>query len=347
MGTILLAARVLLAVVFATAGIAKLLDRQGTRSALEGFGVPSFALSPGSLLLPLAELATAFALVPQQSAQWGGLAALVLLLAFIGGIANAMTRGQAPDCHCFGQLHSEPAGRGTLGRNIALAALAGLVAVEGPGPDLPSWIGDRGGAELVATSAGIAAAVLGALAISLWRENRTLKRGLDQARTELATFPPGLPVGTVAPSFALRSLTGESVTLESLCARGQPVALVFISPTCGPCSHLLPKLAGWQGTLADSLTVAVVSEGTHGENLALVQDSTAQVLLQEGSEVLQAYRVEGTPASVLVSAEGRISSAAASGAFASESLIRLALRQRHRLGSPSPQGKLPSAGPVA
>jgi uncharacterized membrane protein YphA (DoxX/SURF4 family)/thiol-disulfide isomerase/thioredoxin len=345
MGTILLVARLLLAVVFATAGIAKLLDREGTRSALEDFGVPRVALSPASILLPLAELTTAMALVPPQTAQWGGLAALVLLLAFVGGIANAMARGQAPDCHCFGQLHSAPAGRGTVIRNLSLAVPAALVAIEGPGPSLTSWIGDRAGAELVALGTGIAAVALGILAISLWRRNRTLSRDLDQARGELALFPPGLPVGAPAPTFALRSIDGQSVTLESLCSRGQPVAVVFVSPGCGPCTYLVPKVAQWQGTLSGNLTVALVSTGTPDENLALLKDSTAELLLQEDSEVLQAYRVEGTPTGVLVSAEGRVASAPAPGAFGIESLIRLALRQPHGIGSP--QEKLPSADPVA
>jgi thiol-disulfide isomerase/thioredoxin/uncharacterized membrane protein YphA (DoxX/SURF4 family) len=346
MGTIVLAARLLLAVVFATAGIAKLHDRPGTRTALGEFGVPSFALSAGSLLLPLAELVTAVALVPQQSAQWGGLAALILLLGFIAGIVNALAKGQAPDCHCFGQIHSEPAGRGTLYRNSTLAAVAGLVLVEGPGPSITSWIGDRSAAELVATAAGIAAVALGAAAISLWRDNRTLLCALDQARSELAVFPAGLPNGAVAPDFALTSLDGENVTLESLRSRGQPVALIFVSPGCGPCEHLLPKVTRWQGTLAGNLTVAVVSVGTRADNLALLHgDSTTDFLLQNDSEVTRAYRVGGTPSTVLVSAEGRIASAPAQGAFASESLIRLALRQRHSV--PAPQGKLPSAGSVA
>src|SRR3954454_14585054 len=114
MGTAVLGARLFLAAVFATAGAAKLFDLPGNRDALRGFGVPEPLVRPIGVLLPLAELSTAVALVARPSAQWAGLAALVLLLAFIGGIANAMRKGQAPDCHCFGQISSEPAGQGTL-----------------------------------------------------------------------------------------------------------------------------------------------------------------------------------------------------------------------------------------
>src|SRR4051794_17245174 len=105
-GSVVLGIRVILAGVFAVAGVAKLADRPGTQQSLGSFGVPFRAVPIGAILLPLAELATAVALIPAPSARWGGLSALVLMLAFMGGIANAMRQGSAPDCHCFGQLHS-------------------------------------------------------------------------------------------------------------------------------------------------------------------------------------------------------------------------------------------------
>src|SRR5215210_5957100 len=160
MGTAVLAARMLLAAVFATAGIGKLFDLPGSRDALRGFGVHESLVRPIGLLLPLAELATAVALVAHPSAQWAGIAALVRLLAFVGGIANAMRQGQAPDCHCFGQISSEPAGGSTLVRNGMLAAVAALVVVEGPGPSLATWVSDRTADELVATATGIATDVM-------------------------------------------------------------------------------------------------------------------------------------------------------------------------------------------
>jgi methylamine dehydrogenase accessory protein MauD len=344
MASAVLGARILLAVVFATAGIAKLLDRRGTREALEGFGVPRFAQAPGAILLPLAELATAVALVPQPSAQWGGLAALVLLLGFIAGISNALLRGEAPDCHCFGQLQSEPAGRGTLARNVVLAALAAFVTVEGPGPSVTAWVGDRTAAELVAVVASIAAVVLGAVALRLWQSNRGLSRHLDNAHDVLALYPPGLPVGAPAPDFSLPDIDGTTVTLDALRARGRPVLLVFVSPGCGPCELLFPDLRQWQTMLADEVTIAMISEGTPAQNRSMVGDSGAQVLLQESREVARAYRVGGTPVTVLVSAEGKIASEAISGAVSGESFIRLTLRRAARTsGSSQPAPAQPVA----
>ena len=57
METVLLAARVLLALVFGVAGATKLADSQGTGTALAGFGVPRSLIAALALLLPIAELA--------------------------------------------------------------------------------------------------------------------------------------------------------------------------------------------------------------------------------------------------------------------------------------------------
>src|SRR5215204_5851556 len=125
METALLVARLALAAIFVIAAVGKLLDLPGSRRSLVEFGVPPRAASVGGTLLPVAELAVATALVVQPWAQWGGVAALVLMLAFVGGISNALARGEQPDCNCFGALHSAPAGRRTLARNSALAIASG------------------------------------------------------------------------------------------------------------------------------------------------------------------------------------------------------------------------------
>ena len=86
LNTALLIARVLLALVFASAGVAKLADRSGSRQALIDFGLPRSLAAPLGILLPLAELEVAAALIPVATAWWGAMGALALLLAFVGGI---------------------------------------------------------------------------------------------------------------------------------------------------------------------------------------------------------------------------------------------------------------------
>src|SRR5579862_9802922 len=138
MGSILLLARVVLAAVFAVAGIAKILDLAGSRKSLRDFGVPDALARPFGLLLPLVELICAGALLPNSSAWWGAAGVAALLILFISGIGINLVRGRNPDCHCFGQRSAKPVGAGTLVRNVALLVLAGLVLWQG-GEDAGSW----------------------------------------------------------------------------------------------------------------------------------------------------------------------------------------------------------------
>src|SRR4051794_39202431 len=120
MDAAVLVARLLLAGVFIVAGVGKLADLPGFRGTLRGFGVGERPARIGAVALPIAELATAVALLAQPSAMWGAVAALLLLIAFTGGIVNALARGDAPDCGCFGALQSAPVSRRQVGRNAAL-----------------------------------------------------------------------------------------------------------------------------------------------------------------------------------------------------------------------------------
>src|SRR5215208_3574986 len=169
MDVVLLLARLLLASVFVVAGVAKLVDRAGSRRAAKDFGVPT-ALAPAlGILLSLAELAVAVALILASSAWWGAVGALVLLLLFVVGIAANLARGRKPECRCFGQLHSEPAGWKTLVRNGVLAAVAGFVVWRGyggAGPSAVGWLAGLSTAQLLGLSVGVV--LLGMVAAQWW-----------------------------------------------------------------------------------------------------------------------------------------------------------------------------------
>src|SRR5947209_11577167 len=160
---LLLIARLLLAGVFAVAGVAKLADLHGSRRAAVGFGVPHRLAPVLAVLVPLFELAVAIALLPDSTVTVGATGALVLLSLFTLAIVWSMIRGEAPDCHCFGRLHSASAGWSSLGRNLALGALASLVLVAGwnhAGLSAVGWIGDLSGAGIVAVTLGIVLVLL-------------------------------------------------------------------------------------------------------------------------------------------------------------------------------------------
>src|SRR4051794_33884940 len=239
MDSFLLAAQLLLAAVFALAGVAKLLDLNGSRRTMAEFGLPRRAASVAGLLLPLAELATATGLVLHATARWAALAAFILLAAFIGGIANAMLRGRAPDCNCFGQVHSAPAGRLTLARNAVLAVVAAFVVVRGPAPAVDAWVP-------VAIGVAVTAVAVAAWGLRRRSSKRARRRALAEALAAPEPEPEGLPAGTTAPGFALTDVRGGTQTLDSLRALGRPVLLQFTDLSCAPSREFLPSVARWQ-----------------------------------------------------------------------------------------------------
>ena len=324
MRDVLVLARLGLAAVLVVAGVAKLLDRPGSRRALDDFNVPRSLVGPLVLLLPIGELATATAMIFAPTARYGGVAALVLLLLFVVGLTQALRRGQAPDCHCFGQVHSEPASWLTVARNVALALPAAALAAAGPGPSLVAWVDGHSGQELALIATSSVAAVATAGAVVLWCQNRRLRS------TQAWTPPTPLRLGSRAPDFSLPSIGGGAVGLGDLLVAGRPCLLTFVAPGCGPCATLLPEIARWHSTLGDRLLLPVVSTGAESATEELAREYGLQpqvmVLADADAAVSGAYAVPGTPCSVLVAPDGTVSSAPATGQLAIEALVRVALQ---------------------
>lgn len=308
--------RVVLAAVFLLAAVGKALDAAGTRRALSEFGAPQWAISPGAWLLPAAELAVAAALLFAPTARAGAVGAFVLLLLFVAAIARTLRAGSAPDCHCFGQFHSSPAGPATLGRNVSLAALSALVALEGPERGIGAAFVHRDATVLALVATSLAAVLLAAAYASLWIESRKLR-----ADAEASARVQGLPVGTPAPGFSLPDRAGRIVTLENLLARGLPVVLVLVHPECGPCHELVPQLSRWVASISERVTVAAVSAGAF-----VAEAGELAVLTARGFEIADAYAVRTTPSSIGIDVEGRIDTGVALGPLGVEEMIRATLR---------------------
>ncbi len=367
---VLLLARIVLAVIFLVAGIGKLLDLKGSRGAMLGFGLPESLAAPAAVALPIAELVIAALLLPVRTAWWGALLAFLLLAAFVAGIAYNMKKGRAPDCHCFGQIHSEPAGSRTLVRNGLFGAIALFILLFGTdrwsfshgnaGVSLLGWMGDLGTWEIIATILIIAliaavAAMAYILVHLLGQNGRVLLRldaieaaqqnaGAGTAPVPAATGPsapaPGLPVGEMAPSFKLEGLHGEVLTLDAIRSNGLPTMLLFTDPTCGPCNALLPEVGRWQRDNAGKLNIAVVSGGSAEENRAkAAEHGISNVLLQENRAVSSQYKAHGTPSAVLIDRNGRIASPVSGGGES----IRQLLGSTAGLAAARPAAPAPAA----
>lgn len=336
MNVVLLAARLLLATVFFVAGVAKLADLKGSRKSAIEFGVPAALAGPFGLLLPLVEFTVAGTLIPASTALWGAIGALALLLLFALGIGVNLVRGRKPDCHCFGQLYSAPAGWKVLLRNVALAAVAGFLVWRGGegnvGPSVVAWSTDLSNVLIFLVLMG-GIVVLGLLAAQwrfpthLLRHNDSLSPRIEALESSLATSQAmpsrngyadlptkSLPIGVRAPIFTLEDIYGETLTLDGLRASGRPVMLLFIDPECGPCAALLPDIGRWKRKHTEKLSIVLISRGNAEENRAKVSEhGLDKVLLQKDWEVSEAYGVEGTPSAILIQPDGTVGSPLAIG----------------------------------
>ncbi|MEZ4506444.1 MAG: redoxin domain-containing protein [Thermomicrobiales bacterium] len=371
---LLLLARIVLAITFLVSSIGKFLDLKGSRKAMRDFGLPESLAGPAAIGLPIVELITAVLLIPTSTAWWGAILSFLLLAAFIGGIAYNMKQGRAPDCHCFGQIHSEPAGPRTLIRNGLLALVALFIILFGTdrwsfshgnaGVSLLGWMGDLSTFEIIATILFIAliaaVAAIGYILVHLLGQNGRVLLRLDAIEAAQQNAPAagiaaapaaapatpalGLAVGTQAPAFKLEGLFGETQTLDAIRSNGLPTMLLFTDPTCGPCNALLPDVGKWQRDNVGKLNIAVITSGTADDNKAKVSEhGISNVLIQQNRAISNEYKAVGTPSAVLIDRSGKIASPVSGGGDA----IRALLASATGLAAARPAAPAPAAAAAA
>ncbi|MBA3335105.1 MAG: redoxin domain-containing protein [Acidobacteria bacterium] len=334
MEIILLLIRLILFGVFAIAGVGKLLDLEGSEKAVKDFGAPEEVAKPLAVALPLAEIIFAVCLLFIETSWLGAIGALILLLTFISGILVQMAQGNAPDCHCFGVIHSEPVSKKILVRNVIFAILAFVLILSGKdnqGLGLFSSTNNNSEENFMSLILGLAtvgllAAVVFYLKKISEQQTQIMRRieilevtALDSSTGEVkregVNQPDGgLLIGTPAPEFSLPDINDKIVTSVQLFAQAKPTLLLFVSPTCGPCASLLPEIETWQNDLRDKMEFILVSSGKVEDNLKkFAGNSVKQILLQKDREAALLFGAEWTPAAVLVNDDGTIASKSAIG----------------------------------
>jgi peroxiredoxin len=308
--------RILLALVFVVAGVAKLLDLGGSRRAIAGFGVPAALARPLGLALPLTELAIASTLLVAATSRYAAMAAAALLAVFSAAIGISLVRGRRLDCHCFGRLHSAPAGWATLARNLVLVGVAATLALAPGGA--PTWL-HVGGAALVVAVGGQAL-----LWVALLRRYGRALRQIDELETATDPRPdqkPVLEVGAEAPHFELPGLDGAPVTLTDLLTGARRVILVATDERCGACTALYPEIARWQQELRDQVAVVVLGGGSPEKLRAVAEEHELDAVLLADRPTLGAYGMHGTPSALLIDPDVRIASPVRYGGLDIEALV--------------------------
>jgi hypothetical protein len=316
--------------VLLVSGLAKALDRSGTRTALEAFGVPGAAAGYLAWALPRLEVVLGVALLVPSIAWWAGVAAAGLLAVFSAAIGLNLARGERPDCHCFGQLYSRPIGPGTLARNAGLIMITvALLAVsDRSATGSWAWMAMLGWSEWLSVASGLVTLALGLLLIGLWhQQGRLLERieELHAASEGWAGHPPLSPTlgkGDLLPDATLVDGERNLVQLHSALDGVRDTLLVFVNPRCGPCMGLLPTVAEWQSDRSRTLHTVVITSGGPTQARSLVREHALEAVYAEGDEPLfDTLGVGGTPAALVVRPDGRLTSTVVPGARAVQALV--------------------------
>src|SRR5687768_2015584 len=326
--------RLVLFAVFAVAAIGKFLDLKGSEKAVKDFGTPEEFAKTFAIALPFAEIVFAFCLLFVSTSWVGAIGALILLLSFTGGMIWQMAKGNAPDCHCFGQLHSEPVSRKTLVRNIIFSVLALVLIAQGrdnQGLDLTDSNSDAMQLILIFSVLALTAVVLFYLKKIVDSQSLILKRleilevmsrdGIPLDRSEAGHPQDGLPIGAPFPDFSLSDTSGKVVTLSSALANNRPAVFLFVSPTCDPCKALVPEIERWEAELGERVNFVLLSSGSASDNSDKFAVFSDAVVLQEKREIAEAVHARWTPTALFVRADGTIGSHIAAGDVAIRELI--------------------------
>ena len=341
MEIVLVIMRLSLFAILAFAGIGKLLDPEGSKDAVEGFVVPRSVSRPVSILLPVAEMTIAVLLLPIETSWIGAIAAAGLLTGFSAGMIWQMWQGNAPDCHCFGQIHSEPVSKKSLIRNLVFGLPAILLIVSGSeNQGINIFDSTSNFSETNAMQIILGLAVLGFLAAIVFflkkiseQQTQIMRRievlelishegGKQVERDDVNDPSTGLPIGSPVPEFAIPNIDGDKVAFDRILPSDNPTILFFVSPSCNPCEALVPEFQDWQMELGKSVNFSFISTGKAKDNVKKFGEPGFENLyLQEENEIAEMLGAEWTPTAILVNADRTIASRPAAGDTAIRELV--------------------------
>ncbi|CAN5364574.1 hypothetical protein BH10ACI1_BH10ACI1_11790 [soil metagenome] len=336
MEVILLLIRIFLFAVFAVAAIGKFLDLEGSEKSVKALGTPADLAKTFAVLIPFAELVFAVCLLFVGTSWLGAIGVFLFLLIFMGGMIAQMAKGNAPDCHCFGAIHSEPVSKKSLIRNGVFAILALLLILSGRQNQGLSF-SEMTNEFALQFILGLAVLVaLGAVIFYLKKiseqQNQIMRRidilelishdgSKEVERENVGSLQDALPIGAVAPEFVLENIGGREVTLEHLLIEGKPLLFFFVSPNCEPCTELLPEIETWQTELENRFNFVFISSGNAAENIEKFGTAFKHLLIQKEKEAAELFYAVWTPTALVINSNGIIASRPAVGDGAIRELV--------------------------
>lgn len=333
---VLVAAPLLLALTLIASGASKVGQRRSLEEAMVSLRVPFRpAHRTAAAILPGAEIVLALVLFSpwRVLAVASAVLALALMLTYLLIIARALTFEEAVECSCFGSFASPTVTRATLWRNILLSLLA-VVAVIAAATGVTSLA--------VTTQAWLVLGWGAALAVGVVLTVLVLG-GVDRPSAGIAVSPAASGAGDTAddedlldyerqaiPFGAIQTEDGQIRTLSEL-ASSRAVLLLIVSQGCGSCVRVLEQLPVWREQLESVVAVhTVFTQSMDRLSDTVRQQAGPNIGHDVDRNLRRVFEVRGTPAAVLLGADGYLAGGPVSGGgdvieFVGEIIEQLAL----------------------
>ena len=148
-------------------------------------------------------------------------------------------------------------------------------------------------------------ALFGILAAIIFSQGKRIQ--LLQTAVEEVAFGDSLAPGTVLPSFRAVDVSGKEHEINYGAANARPRIFYALTPSCGWCraNHLATNsLARQISARYDIIGLSLSEEGL----VAFAKDTEAEfpILKKVPDSIIKAYHLQGTPATIVVSAEGKV-----------------------------------------
>lgn len=128
---------------------------------------------------------------------------------------------------------------------------------------------------------------------------------------ELEELPVGIGIGNIAPSFTLKDLDGNEVSLGDY--KGKKILLNFWASWCPPCRAEMPDMESFYQNYKDKgyVVIAVNAASTEKNSLdapdfVKKNDLTFPVLVDEKGSINARYNVMSLPTSYFIDSDGVI-----------------------------------------
>lgn len=253
------------------------------------------------------------------------LGACLVLVGFVVVLSRAVRRAVPGECGCFGSFSREPITRLSVGRTTALAAVAAVAACAGwAHPGLVRATTSASGHDVVA---GVVGALLGGLCLVL-----SVLWGRASATSGADSSGPAT-VGDPIPRVEVVSRDGDTELVADL-RRGAGLVLIVARTSCEPCRQALAEVSGWQQDLGSGARIRIVTSSPRSEFEA-EHPGLAAITYYGALSVRAALGVVGTPAAVLLGADGTVATPVAHGVEQIQGLMAGTLAAVQARSSPS------------